>query len=100
MGSALSCKNDSISCSCSADTEKIVNYNVIIQEKNKTLSNLNDIYKKLDKKLEKLSHEKEQMKMICQKENDYLEKTMKISSSSSNDSNTEPYSSPTQFINY
>jgi hypothetical protein len=104
MGSGLSCKNDSISCSCSADTEKIVNYNVIIEEKNKTLTNLNDLYKKLDKKLERLTLEKEKMKIICKQENDYLEQTMKKINSSSDDSSksdTEPYKTTvTNFINY
>lgn len=105
MGNGLSCKGgEAVSCKCSADTEKIINYNVIIEEKNKTLSNLNDIYRKLDKRLERLTLEKEKMKVICKQENDYLEHTIKkISSSDSNGSGesiTEPYRSPTSFINY
>ena len=98
MGSALSCKNDTISCSCTSDSEKIENtYNIIVTEKNRTLSELQSLYSKLDKKLEAITIQKEKMKQICAKENDILEQTIKrVSSGSdkSDDSNTEPYASP------
>ncbi len=107
MGSAFSCKNDTISCSCQADSEKIENnYNIIVTEKNKTLEKLEKLYSKIDKKLEAINLQKSKMQQIVAKENDILENTMKrISSGSekaSEDSNTEPYISPTsaEFANY